>query len=129
MGANKDKNSKKAQMEEEQVIQDEEWGIWSKFAFYLWAFLLRLAFIWMGKIIDNSRSPNVYTNKEYEVMTNAAGHLLGGGSPYATTSFKSSPLAAFLCIPNHLFSPESAKVLYALTDILIGWFIWKIVES
>jgi len=59
----------------------------------------------------------------------ASTHILGGGSPYAISSFKSSPLYAYICIPNHFLFPDLAKVLYSITDIIIGDLIWKIVDS
>ena len=64
MGSNSKKAKKEIKQEkitEEEV--DEPWGPIAKFAFYFWAFLLRMVFIYMGQIIDNSRSPNVYTDK------------------------------------------------------------------
>lgn len=88
-----------------------------------------MIFVYIAVLVDESDSPKKYTDTDYDVFTDAAGHLFSGGSPYARHTYRYSPIAAYFCVLNICLHPLAGKVIFCIFDILMGIFMWKIVES
>lgn len=67
-----------------------------------------------------------YTDVDYRVITDAARHVLNNESPYARHTFRYTPLLAWLAIPNCLVHRATAKIVFAIFDILVGVLIQRI---
>jgi phosphatidylinositol glycan class M len=77
----------------------------STFFYFLFSFAARLLTVYIGCLIDESPGPNKYTDTDYEVFTDAATHVMNGGSPYARHTYRYTPLAAYVCLVNNLIHP------------------------
>ena len=88
-----------------------------------------MVFIYIAKLVDESDLPKKYTDTDYDVFTDGAGHVSSGGSPYARHTYRYSPIAAYICLPNIYLYPLAGKVVFSIFDILMGIFMWKIIES
>jgi phosphatidylinositol glycan class M len=85
--------------------------------------------VYVAKLIDESPSPKKYTDTDYDVFSDAAAHVYGGGSPYARHTYRYTPLAAYMCLPNIFIHPLAGKVIFCICDILMGVLMWSLVES
>lgn len=95
---------------------------------FLIAALLRLILLLYG-IWQDAHSALKYTDIDYLVFTDAARAVSRGESPYARDTYRYTPLLAWILVPTSipaLFS--SGKVLFALADLLAGWFILKLLH-
>jgi len=54
--------------------------------------------------------------------------VLEGGSPYDWTTYRYTPLMAYLVIPNHLIHPLCGKLLFASLDIICALLIRSILR-
>ncbi|CDJ37342.1 GPI mannosyltransferase 1, putative [Eimeria tenella] len=74
-----------------------------------------------------------FTDVDYKVYTDAAAHVLKGGSPYERHTYRYSPLVAYLCLPNLLGCPFFGKLLFCCIDLAIALLIekglWRIHEE
>ena len=109
--------------------KEEGCSFYYKLLFFYIAFILRLFFIYVAKIVDESGTSKKYTDTDYDVFTDAAGHIPGGGSPYARKTYRYSPIAAYMCLPNIFIHYCAGKVIFSIFDIIMGIFMWKIIES
>ncbi|KAI7180322.1 glycosyltransferase family 50 protein [Hortaea werneckii] len=91
---------------------------------YTAAVLLRLALLVYGRWQD-SNSPVKYTDIDYLVFTDAARYVSIGRSPYDRTTYRYTPLLAWLLYPTTWGGPwfEFGKCLFAFGDILTGFLI------
>ncbi|GAB4847597.1 hypothetical protein Ancab_026659 [Ancistrocladus abbreviatus] len=64
-----------------------------------------------------------YTDVDYLVFSDAATLMSMGKSPYERTTYRYSPLLAFLLIPNAIFYDSWGKFLFSASDLLVGLFI------
>ena len=102
---------------------------WKKIGFFLVAYLIRLGLVYVAKIIDET-TPNIrYTDTDYDVFSDAATHVYNGGSPYARHTYRYTPLAAYICLVNNLIHPLAGKVVFCTLDILMGVFMWSLIQS
>jgi len=67
-----------------------------------------------------------YTDVDYIVYTDAARHVVNGGSPYARATYRYPPVLAILLTPNVLIHEVYGKVLFSALDIVVGGLILKI---
>jgi len=70
-----------------------------------------------------------FTDIDYEVYTDAAGHVLRGGSPYDRDTYRYTPLIAYLLTPNHVLFPAFGKVVFANADIVIAIIQLKLLQG
>ncbi|XP_052194602.1 GPI mannosyltransferase 1 isoform X2 [Diospyros lotus] len=69
-----------------------------------------------------------YTDVDYLVFSDAASFMASGKSPYERTTYRYSPLIAFLLIPNSIIHRSWGKFLFSASDLLVGLFIHKILK-
>ncbi len=65
-----------------------------------------------------------FTDVDYHVFSDAARHVLDGQSPFLRSTYRYSPLLAFILTPNHQLCFSFGKFLFVLCDILAGWIIY-----
>lgn len=92
---------------------------------FLISWLLRAALIVYGHLQDNVLNVK-FTDIDYHVFTDAAGHVLEGRPPYHRPTYRYTPLIAWLLVPNHILHISAGKVIFISLDILAGWMIYKI---
>ncbi|KAH1237356.1 GPI mannosyltransferase 1 [Glycine max] len=69
-----------------------------------------------------------YTDVDYLVFSDAAALMAVGDSPYKRTTYRYSPLLAFLLIPNSFIHRSWGKFLFSASDLLVGYFIYYILK-
>ncbi|CAI0398483.1 unnamed protein product [Linum tenue] len=70
-----------------------------------------------------------YTDVDYLVFSDAASLMASGSSPYKRTTYRYSPLLAFLLIPNSFLHRAWGKFIFSASDLLVGYFIYKILKQ
>nr|CAD2170685.1 unnamed protein product [Meloidogyne enterolobii] len=93
--------------------------IWSDNNLFILAFLVRLFFILYARIHDYLFNLN-FTDVDYEVFTEAALLVLQGSSPYNLSTYRYSPIIAWILVPNYLFA-DFGKIIFSILDVLVGW--------
>ncbi|XP_030943901.1 GPI mannosyltransferase 1 isoform X2 [Quercus lobata] len=69
-----------------------------------------------------------YTDIDYLVFSDAASLMASGKSPYLRSTYRYSPLLAFLLLPNSIFHRSWGKFLFSASDLLVGCFIRSILK-
>jgi len=69
-----------------------------------------------------------YTDVDYLVFTDAARFVAHGGSPYERSTYRYSPLLAYILLPNIWVTSSFGKVLFSVCDIVVGWLIARFVH-
>ncbi|KAI3707863.1 hypothetical protein L2E82_36751 [Cichorium intybus] len=69
-----------------------------------------------------------YTDVDYLVFSDAAALIVSGRSPYKRSTYRYSPLIAFLLTPNSFIHRSWGKFLFSASDLLVGYFIRKILK-
>ncbi|CAH1445172.1 unnamed protein product [Lactuca virosa] len=69
-----------------------------------------------------------YTDVDYLVFSDAAALIVSGKSPYKRSTYRYSPLIAFILTPNSFIHQSWGKFLFAASDLLVGYFIRKILK-
>ncbi|CAK9316022.1 unnamed protein product [Citrullus colocynthis] len=70
-----------------------------------------------------------YTDVDYIVFSDAACLMASGKSPYLRSTYRYSPLLAFLLIPNSIFHRCWGKFLFSASDLLVGFYIRTILKK
>lgn len=82
--------------------------------------VLRVVLIAYGEWQDEHMEVR-YTDVDYLVFSDAASLVASGDSPYKRTTYRYSPLLAFLLLPNSLFHRSWGKFLFSSAGICIAW--------
>lgn len=69
-----------------------------------------------------------YTDVDYFVFSDAASLVASGKSPYERSTYRYSPLLAFLLVPNSFIHHSWGKFLFSASDLLVGSFIHTILK-
>lgn len=93
----------------------------------LFSALLRVLLIIYGEWQDAHMEVR-YTDVDYLVFSDAASLVAYGKSPYQRSTYRYSPLLAFLLVPNSIIHPSWGKFLFSASDLLVGLFIHTILE-
>lgn len=74
--------------------------------------ILRVLLIIYGDWQDSHMEVR-YTDVDYLVFSDAAALMSSGESPFKRTTYRYSPLLAFILIPNAIFHPSWGKFLFS----------------
>lgn len=69
-----------------------------------------------------------YTDIDYIVFSDAASLMASGSSPYERSTYRYSPLLAFILMPNSILHPSWGKFLFSASDLLVGLLIHSILK-
>ncbi|KAL8152898.1 hypothetical protein V2J09_010658 [Rumex salicifolius] len=69
-----------------------------------------------------------YTDIDYQVFSDAASLMSLGKSPYGRTTYRYSPLLAFLLVPNAILHHTWGKLIFSASDLLVGILINNILK-
>lgn len=86
---------------------------------YPLALVARILLIIFGEWQDRSLSIP-YTDIDYQVISDAAQLVVNGDSPYGRSTFRYSPLLAYLLVPNVLLHRCWGKIVFSLADLVVG---------
>ncbi|KAL8859703.1 MAG: hypothetical protein Q9178_003818 [Gyalolechia marmorata] len=95
------------------------------------AIALRVIFLFYG-LLQDAYSPVKYTDIDYMVFTDAARYVSQGLSPYERETYRYTPLLAWILIPTSwpgTFWFSFGKLLFAISDVVAGWFIFIILQA
>lgn len=89
------------------------------------AVVLRLTMLVYGEWQDANMQVK-YTDVDYKVFSDAARFVTLGESPYKRSTYRYTPLLAFLLTPNIYIHKSFGKFVFILADIVVGVLIHKI---
>ena len=71
-----------------------------------------------------------YTDLDYWVFGDAARAVAAGFSPFARTTYRYTPLLAYLLVPGKWLGCEEAygKILFSLVDLIVGYLIYRLLR-
>lgn len=96
---------------------------------FLAALFARIALLIYGQWQDANMTVK-YTDVDYWVFTDAACAVVAGDSPFVRSTYRYTPLLAWLLLPNCWAPLRSwGKMLFCLADLLAGYFLLKILIS
>ncbi|KAJ0987528.1 hypothetical protein J5N97_005884 [Dioscorea zingiberensis] len=64
-----------------------------------------------------------YTDVDYLVFSDAAALVAAGKSPFDRSTYRYSPVLAFLLLPNSFLHRSWGKLLFSFADLLVGLFV------
>lgn len=100
----------------------------TKFWFCVGNVALRVLLIWIADLWDSTSLSVKFTDTDYDVFSDAAAHVAGGGSPYARKTYRYTPIAAYICLVNPWIHRLACKFIFVAVDILLALILWDLVE-
>lgn len=88
------------------------------------ALVLRICLVIYGTWQDETQVVK-YTDVDYFVFTDAARFVTEGKSPYERTTYRYTPLLAWLLTANIFVHPSFGKMVFVIFDVFTGWMIHK----
>lgn len=103
--------------------------LFSRTSIFILAFALRAILLVYG-IYQDSVSALKYTDIDYYVFTDAARAVSRHSSPYDRATYRYTPLLAWMLLPTSWGGLwfHFGKALFALSDLLAGWLILRILK-
>lgn len=89
--------------------------------------LIRIGLIIYGEWQDTHMEVR-YTDVDYLVFSDAAALVASGLSPYKRSTYRYSPMLAFLLLPTSFIHHSWGKFLFSASDLLVGLFIRMILK-
>lgn len=89
--------------------------------------ILRIVLIVYGEWQDTHMEVR-YTDIDYMVFSDAASLMASGKSPFQRSTYRYSPLLAFLLVPNSILHRSWGKFIFSAADLLVGLFIRAILK-
>eukprot|EP01117_Protostelium_nocturnum_P017659 TRINITY_DN7224_c0_g1_i1.p1 TRINITY_DN7224_c0_g1~~TRINITY_DN7224_c0_g1_i1.p1 ORF type:complete len:408 (+),score=81.24 TRINITY_DN7224_c0_g1_i1:145-1368(+) len=95
---------------------------------YSLAILIRLILILYGEWQDKHMKVK-YTDIDYIVFSDASRFVFEGESPYLRSTYRYTPLLAWILSPNIFFHYSFGKYLFCLFDILIAFILHSLLNQ
>ncbi|KAG9457074.1 hypothetical protein H6P81_001582 [Aristolochia fimbriata] len=92
------------------------------------AALFRLILIIYGEWQDAHMEVR-YTDIDYIVFSDAASLVASGKSHFERSTYRYSPLLAYLLVPNFIIHRSWGKLLVSAADLLVGFFVHCILKK
>ncbi|XP_033114084.1 GPI mannosyltransferase 1-like [Anneissia japonica] len=89
--------------------------------------VLRFGLLIYGHWQDSTMAVK-FTDVDYYVFSDAAKHISKGESPYERSTYRYTPVLAFLLLPNIYVAEVMGKLLFILCDLLTGIMIYKLAD-
>lgn len=90
--------------------------------------ILRIFLLLYGEWQDTHMKVR-YTDVDYLVFSDAAAMVAAGRSPFERSTYRYSPLLAFLLVPNSILHRSWGKLLFSSADLLVGLFVHNILKQ
>ena len=84
---------------------------------------VRVALLCFG-LWQDANMPVRYTDIDYIVFTDAARFMHKGGSPFERSTYRYTPVLAWMLQPNVWLHAACGKLLFVLADLAVGWIIY-----
>ena len=94
---------------------------------FFFASALRLGLVFWS-VYQDAHFDVKYTDIDYFVYTDAARHVVNGGSPYERATYRYPPILAVILTPNVLLHEAFGKIIFSCLDIAVGVLICNIVR-
>ncbi|RQM24630.1 hypothetical protein B5M09_003099 [Aphanomyces astaci] len=82
--------------------------------------IIRLACVLWAEYQDRTM-PVKYTDVDYDVYTDASREILQGNSPFDRTTYRYTPILAYMLLPNVYLHEAWGKLLFVASDMIVGY--------
>jgi GPI mannosyltransferase 1 subunit M len=94
------------------------------------AVAIRLALLLVSRAADALSADVRYTDVDYDVFTDGARAVAGGGSPYDRATYRYPPALAWALVPGvRAGLPEWGKALFCAADLASGWLAYSLLRA